>query len=408
VISPLLLRKVALGLLAPLLALVMAFSIVAVILQISGFDAFGVFNRMIEVGFLDQYLVRSLNKAVPYFFAGCAIAVGFRMALFNIGVEGQYRIAALIAAWAGAKVTLPAGLHIVFIVIVAMIVGSAAAAIPAVLKVTRNVNEVVSTIMLNFILGGVGTWLLTEFLRNKATTGNNTETEEIAASGHMPSASGALNALGFQVPKNETLTGFLFVAIALGIVLHILINKTRFGFDLRASGLNPFAATVSGVGAKGMVIKAMLLSGALAALVGMPELLSDKYKFVSDTFPQQLGFTGIAVALLGRNTPLGIGLGAVLFGFLETTTGALQFSPNAALKIPNEMALVMQGAILLSVVIAYELVRRFELLMEGKAVAKAAEKLAEEAGEGGGALVGAPEPEPPATDGPRDETGDQR
>ncbi len=389
-ISPLLIRKAAMGLLAPVLALVMAFSIVAVILQISGFDAFGVFSRMIEVGFLDQYLVRALNKAVPYFFAGCAIAVGFRMALFNIGVEGQYRIAALIAAWLGAKLTLPPGLHLVFIVLVAMVVGSAAAAIPAVLKVTRNVNEVVSTIMLNFILGGVGTWLLTEFLRNKATTGNNTETSEIASSGHMPSASGALNALGFQVPKNETLTGFLFVAIALGIVLHLLINKTRFGFDLRASGLNPWAATASGVNSKSMVIKAMLLSGALAALVGMPELLSDKYKFVSDTFPQQLGFTGIAVALLGRNTPLGIALGAFLFGFLETTTGALQFSPSAALKIPNEMALVMQGAILLSVVISYELVRRFQLHLEGKAVARAAEKLAAE------------------SEQPVSETGDQR
>jgi simple sugar transport system permease protein len=170
-------------------------------------------------------------------------------------------------------------------------------------------------------------------------------------------------------------TGLIFVAIALGIVLWVLINKTRFGFGLRASGLNPIAAQASGISSKGMIIKAMLLSGALAGFVGLPELLSNNYKFVSDTFPQQLGFTGIAVALLGRNTPPGIALGAFLFGFLETTTGALQFSANPALKIPTEMALVMQGAILLSVVIAYELVRRFELLLEGRAVAKAAEKL---------------------------------
>jgi simple sugar transport system permease protein len=196
----------------------------------------------------------------------------------------------------------------------------------------------------------------------------------------MPSADGVLNAIGFQVPKSETVTGLLFVAIALGIVLHVLISKTRFGFDLRASGLNPFAAQASGVSSRAMIVKAMLLSGAIAGFVGLPELLSNNYKFVSDTFPQQLGFTGIAVALLGRNTPLGIALGAFLFGFLETTTGALQFSADPALKIPTEMALVMQGAILLSVVIAYELVRRFELLLEGRAVARAAEKLPDPAG----------------------------
>jgi simple sugar transport system permease protein len=302
------------------------------------------------------------------------------MALFNIGVEGQYRIAALIAAWVGAQLHLPPVLHIVAIMLVAMITGSAAAAIPAVLKVTRNVNEVVSTIMLNFILGGFGTWLLVNYLRNPQTTGNNTETAEIPPSGRMPSADGVLNAIGFQVPKSETVTGLLFVAIALGIVLHVLIGKTRFGFDLRASGLNPFAAQASGVSSRAMIVKAMLLSGAIAGFVGLPELLSNNYKFVSDTFPQQLGFTGIAVALLGRNTPLGIALGAFLFGFLETTTGALQFSADPALKIPTEMALVMQGAILLSVVIAYELVRRFELLLEGRAVARAAEKLPDPAG----------------------------
>jgi ABC-type uncharacterized transport system permease subunit len=374
-IPPQLLRRLAMGVLAPLLALFMAFVIVALVLQLSGFDAFGVFGRMAEVGFLDKYLIRSLNKAVPYFFAGCAIAVGFRMALFNIGVEGQYRIAALIAAWVGAQLHLPPVLHILAIVGVAMIVGSAAAAIPAVLKVTRNVNEVVSTIMLNFILGGFGTWLLVNYLRNPETTGNNTETAEIPPSGRMPSADGVLNAIGFQVPKGETVTGLLFVAIALGVVLHVLISKTRFGFDLRASGLNPFAAQASGVSSRAMIVKAMLLSGAIAGFVGLPELLSNNYKFVSDTFPQQLGFTGIAVALLGRNTPLGIALGAFLFGFLETTTGALQFSAEPDLKIPTEMALVMQGAILLSVVIAYELVRRFELLLEGRAVARAAEKL---------------------------------
>ncbi|MDQ1654869.1 MAG: ral nucleoside transport system permease protein [Cryptosporangiaceae bacterium] len=374
-ISPLLLRRLGMGVLAPVLALVMAFVIVAIVLQLSGFDAFGVFGRMAQVGFLDKYLIRSLDKAVPYFFAGCAIAVGFRMALFNIGVEGQYRIAALIAAWVGAKLSLPPVLHVLAIVVVAMAVGSAAAAIPAVLKVTRNVNEVVRTIMLNFILGGVGTWLLVSYLRNTSGTGNNTETALIPPSGRMPAADSVLNAIGFQVPPGESVTGLIFVAIALGIVLWVLINKTRFGFGLRASGLNPIAAQASGISSKGMIIKAMLLSGALAGFVGLPELLSNNYKFVSDTFPQQLGFTGIAVALLGRNTPLGIALGAFLFGFLETTTGALQFSANPALKIPTEMALVMQGAILLSVVIAYELVRRFELLLEGRAVAKAAEKL---------------------------------
>jgi general nucleoside transport system permease protein len=239
----------------------------------------------------------------------------------------------------------------------------------------------VSTIMLNFIYGGVGTWLLVTYLRDKHAHTVSTQTEPLPHSSYMPAADKALNAIGFQVPKTDPITGLLFVAIVLGILLHLLIKRTRFGFELRATGLNPVAAAANGVNAKAMIIKGMLLSGALAGFVGLPELLSNTHMFVGETFPQQIGFTGIAVALLGRNSPLGIGLGALLFGFLDVTTGSLQLSFNPKLKIPNEMALVMQGSILLAVVITYEVVRRLELRWEGRTVARAAERLAGEPGE---------------------------
>jgi general nucleoside transport system permease protein len=380
--SPLAVRRIVLGIATPVIALVMAFAVVWIILEISGFDGWGVFHNMFTTGTEDRYVARAINRAVPYFFAGCAVAVGFRMALFNIGVEGQYRIAGLFAAWLGAQVNLPAVFEISLIVLTSLVVGAAAAAVPAVLKVTRNVNEVVSTIMLNFIYGGVGTWLLITYLRDKHAHTVSTQTKALPHSSYMPAADKALNAIGFQVPKTDPITGLLFVAIVLGILLHLLIKRTRFGFELRATGLNPVAAAANGVNAKAMVIKGMVLSGALAGFIGLPELLSNTHMFVGETFPQQLGFTGIAVALLGRNSPLGIGLGALLFGFLDVTTGSLQLSFNPKLKIPNEMALVMQGSILLAVVITYEVVRRLELRWEGRTVARAAERLTgEEAGE---------------------------
>ena len=154
------------------------------------------------------------------------------------------------------------------------------------------------------------------------------------------------------MPAGGEVLGFLVVAVVVGIAYHLVLARTRFGFDLRATGLSPSAAQASGVNARKMVVVTMLCSGAIAGLVGMPQLLGVSHNYGLD-FPASFGFTGIAIALLGRNNAVGIAFAALLFGFLERSAQVLDLN-----GIPKEIVSIMQGSILLSVVIAYELVRR--------------------------------------------------
>ena len=188
----------------------------------------------------------------------------------------------------------------------------------------------------------------------------------------------------------------VFVAAALGIGYSFLLNRTRFGFELKASGESPTAATAGGVDARRMVIIALVLSGAVAGLVGLPELLGRDYAYTL-TSPQGYGFTGIAVALLGRNHPVGIALGALLWAFLDKSALALD-----NVGVPREIVLIMQGAVVLSVVVAYEIVRRYEVAAEQRRVAAQLRALAAPtpagvaAGRGRVVTTAPPRPAPPA------------
>src|SRR5688500_15114945 len=258
-------------------------------------------------------IVSILNRAIPLFLAGLAVAAGFRMALFNIGVEGQYRISALVAAYVGAAVTLPTGIHLVFVALIGSVVGGLWALIAGALKVYRGVHEVISTIMLNFIATGLSAYLLAEHFREPAVPGDlQIKTEELPASALMPTLNWLLDALGLEVRRGTHLQGFLVVAVLIGVAFWFLLTRTRFGYDLRASGLNPLAAQASGVDQGRMILKVMFVSGALAGLVGVSQLVGFFHRYTID-FPVGLGFAGIAVALLGRNTPVGVALAALLF-----------------------------------------------------------------------------------------------
>jgi simple sugar transport system permease protein len=168
-----------------------------------------------------------------------------------------------------------------------------------------------------------------------------------------------------EVRQGKQLTGVLIVAVAVGVIYHLLLNRTVFGFDLRASGGNPFAAQVGGVPPKRMVVTAMVLSGAVAGLVGMTELMGTGF------FPANpikgLGFAGIATALLGRNHPAGVALAALVFAFLDISSGILQITGAAS----REIVVIMQGVIILTAVIAYEVVRRIREREEASAAAAA-------------------------------------
>jgi general nucleoside transport system permease protein len=362
-------RRIGLALLAPALAITVALVISAIVIALIGENPLDAFRVMTDLGDTPAQQVQSivviLNRAVPLFLAGLAVSVAFRMGLFNIGVEGQYRLATILAAAVGAAVVLPGPLHLLLIVVVAVAVGALWAGIVGVLKVTRGVSEVISSIMLNFVALGLASYLLTGPLRGSEEGASVVTTTPIAESGWFPDLNGLLTGLGLAEPRSE-LYGFLVVAVIVGVLVAVLITRTRFGFDLRATGMSPSAATASGVDARSMVVKTMLLSGAIAGLVGLPDLLGDTHQFGTE-FTAGLGFLGIAVSLLGRNSPLGIAFAALLFAFLDRAALPLQFA-----DIPSSVVTIIQGTIVLAVVIANEIARRLALRSAERAGASAA------------------------------------
>ncbi len=324
-----------------LVAVLIALVICGIILQVTGKDALDAYQKMFETGMEGNKLLESLQRATPLMLSAVAVAIGFKMGMFNIGVEGQYLFAALFAAVIGAQLDLPGPLHVALILIVAMLFGGLWAAIPAVLKVKRNVNEVIATIMLNSIALAVIQWLFDTWFRDDSISDLNVKTKLIPESGWMPDI------------VDGRLSGMFVIAVVVVAVYWIVVFKSRFGFRLRASGLNPVAARTAGIASSKMIVAAMLMSGAVAGLVGMPSVLGEIHAY-GQGIPDGLGFNGIAVALLGRNHPAGIATAAFLFGFLNSTSAALQLQ-----KVPNSIILVIQAIIVLSVVIVNEAVSRW-------------------------------------------------
>jgi general nucleoside transport system permease protein len=337
---------------APVAAILLAAGISSLILLNSGKDPLSAFQAMFKFAFAEPFgpesMVDILNRATSYYLAAIAVAIGFRMGLFNIGVDGQYRLAGVLAGALGAASflsALPGVLRILIMMITAVVVGAAWAAIAGLLKVTRGVSEVISTIMLNAIAGGFVAYLLTtDRLGVQPKGSNSVSTKLLPKDSWMPG-------IPLIAGSNQEVYGFIVIAALVGVLYWFVLGRTRFGFDLRASGLNPFAAVASGVDAKRMVVYTMLASGAVAGLVGLPDLLGQYHAYTSDF--GGLGFTGIAIALLGRNHPVGIAFGSLLWAFLDQSAQILDLN-----EIPKETVTIMQGTTVLAVVVAYELAAR--------------------------------------------------
>jgi simple sugar transport system permease protein len=216
---------------------------------------------------------------------------------------------------------------------------------------------VISTIMLNAIATGVVSWLLLKVADRKQGS-NSIETKTLPDSSQLE---------GFKLIPGATnrVYTLLILAVLVGFVYWFVLSKTRFGFDLRATGRSESAAVASGVKVPRMVMTAMIASGALAGLVGMPLLFGQDHNY-GTTFQSGLGFAGIAIALLGRNNAVGIAFAALLWAFLDVQSNALQIQANVAQELVN----IIQGVILFAVVIAYELIRRADKRIEQARVAR--------------------------------------
>ncbi|HEV7720099.1 MAG TPA: ABC transporter permease, partial [Iamia sp.] len=295
------LSRLILTLAAPALALVVALVLSALALVLTGNSVLDVLQILWDQVTNIGELVNTVNRAAPYYVSGVAVAIGFKMNLFNIGVEGQYRLGGLVGAAAGAALPLPGPLRLVGILVVAMLVGGLWAGIAGVLRAYRGVSEVIATIMLNAIALGLTPFLLTRYFADEGGAASFTvRTELIPKGGHLP----RLDFLVLGDAGRAHLSGYLVIAILVGVVYWVLVWRSRFGFDLRASGANPHAARASGVDAKRMTVLAMLISGAIAGMVGLSFVLSESHRYTEESFLAGFGFTGIAIALLGRNNPV--------------------------------------------------------------------------------------------------------
>lgn len=359
------LDRLVLTLAAPVLAVVLALTVSAGVLGWSGHSPVDVFSLLAEQLTRTGEVVKTINRAGPYYISGVAVAVGFKMNLFNIGVEGQYRLAGVVAAAAGAALPLPGPLRLVGILVVAMAVGGAWAGLAGALRAYRGVSEVIATIMLNAIALGVIPFVLTRWFQEPEPEGvvDFAVRTRAIPSGHLPDLDALVPG---PLPGGLHLNAFVVVAALVGVGYWVLVWRSRFGFDLRASGANPHAARASGVDARRMTVAAMAISGGIAGLVGLSTVVGTApHRYSDESFLVGLGFTGIAIALLGRNHPVGIALGALLWSFMDVAR-----TPLSRADLPREITSIMQGIIVLSVVVAYSTVARVTRRRDAAALAR--------------------------------------
>jgi simple sugar transport system permease protein len=264
----------------------------------------------------------TLFNATPLIFTGLAVAVAFKCGLLNIGAEGQLVVGAFVTAWVCLMLN---GWPVIVVVLLAalgaMIAGGIWSGIPGILKARFGAHEVITTIMMNFIAINIVSYLTQHHYRRQGDPILETLPIAELSNGrltgpHIPRMHALLAPLGINFPDHVPLNlGFLLALVAC-VLVYIFLWKTKWGYELRAVGISPGAAEYGGISIPRNIVLAMAISGMLAGMVGINEVLGNRYRYY-DGFSAQYGFTGIAVALLGRNHPLGVLLAAILFGALN-------------------------------------------------------------------------------------------
>ncbi|HYD30775.1 MAG TPA: ABC transporter permease [Azospirillaceae bacterium] len=334
-------RWVSIGLL-PLLNLLAAFVLSGVVIRIIGEDPLAALEVLVSgaVGY-PEAIGFTLYYATDFIFTGLAVAIAFHCGLFNIGGEGQAYIGGLGAGLVALALPgWPWPVVMVSAIAAAALFGAGWAFIPAWLQAKRGSHIVITTIMFNFIAASVMTWLLVDVLIKPGQ--QSPETREFHPSTWLPSMEQALGWLGIPITRSPLNLSFL-LAILCCIGFHVFVRHTRWGYEIRTVGRNERAAVYAGIAPSRTIILAMLISGALAGFVGINEVLGVQHRILLN-FTGGVGFVGIAVALMGRNHPVGIMLAALLFGALYQGGTELSFEFQT---INREMVVVIQGLVIL-------------------------------------------------------------
>jgi simple sugar transport system permease protein len=326
----------------PLLNLIAAFGVAALVLLAVGESPAECLRIVIESSLLSfGGLQFTLFYATGFIFTGLAVSLAFHAGLFNIGGEGQVYLAGLGVTLASfLAVHWPIWLALPFLVAMAMLFGAAWAFLPAYLQAYRGSHIVVTTIMFNFIANSIMNYLLTNHLM--APGAQNVSTIDFSANTWVPNLALVMRWFGVTIPDSPLNLCLVLALLCCGL-FYLVVWRSRWGYELRTLGSNPEAAKYAGVPVKAMVIMVVCSSGALAGLASINEI-SGASHHMSLGFPNGVGFIGIAVALMGRNHPVGIVLSALLFGSL--IQGGLELSlanPN----ITNHLIFFIQGLIIL-------------------------------------------------------------
>lgn len=329
--------------LLPIMNLAVALLVAGVVVALVGQSPGQVLALLLKGAFgTPRGLSYSLYYATTFVFTGLAVAVAAQGGLFNIGAEGQATIgglaAGLVALWLAPS--LPAILMLPLMLLATAAGGAAWAAIPAYLQAYRGSHVVITTIMFNFIANTLLVYLLVNHL--KAPGNMSVESASFAPSAHLPGVHEALAWVGIEWPSSP-LNLSIVIAIGACFAVHAYLWRTRAGYHLRAVGSSPTAAEYAGIPPQRQVMVSMCLSGALAGLVGMNEIAGVNGKLLLD-FVAGAGFTGIAVALMGRNHPVGIVLSSVLFGALFQGGSEVAFEIQG---FSRDMVVAVQGFIVL-------------------------------------------------------------
>jgi ABC-type uncharacterized transport system permease subunit len=345
----------------PLLAVITAFIIGGILILIIGDNPIQAYKLLLGSALSwPDGIGYTLFYATPLIFTGLAVLVAFRCGLLNIGAEGQLYVASFATAWVGITFAQYSAWFLVPVCfLAALLAGGIWGAIPGVLKARFGSHEVINTIMLNFIAVALVSYF-TQY--HYKTPGDPImQTSQIGAGAHIARLGRFIPGLPERIPLN---LAFVLALICCALV-YLFLWRTKWGYELRATGSNPTAAEYGGISIRKQIIIAMTVSGALAGMVGINEVLGYRYRYY-DGFSANYGFTGIAVALLGRNHPVGVLLAALLFGML--IRGGI-FVDAFTNNVTKDIVDVLQGIVIL-LVAAEALLRgpvgRFGLLKRSK------------------------------------------
>ncbi len=323
--------------LPPLLALSGFFLLCGIVLQIQGQNPLEFYSIIFVSAFstFDDFGYVLFN-ATPLVFTGLAVAIAYKSGLFNIGCEGQLYAAAFAAAWIGIHLNLPAFLMIPLCIGGALIAGAIWSAVPGFLKARYGAHEVINTIMMNFIAFALMNFLVTSVYQEPGQM--IPQTPQIYETARLPRLGSLLPIL----PQSNPLNLSFFFACGCVVLCYIFLAYTRWGYELRLLGNAQDVAAYGGINPQAVTVWVMALSGAVAGLAGVTEVLGYRYRFL-DNFSSGWGFTGIAVALLGRNNPFGIFVAAVLFGLLNKVALDIEI----LLEIRRGLFLAGQGVLII-------------------------------------------------------------